>query len=219
MKKRVWKKKAGLVLVIGTLCLNLVACGSYMKEDMAPTVEGNYHYSSSYDSGVMEEGWAEESYDMVTENTMDSDSVASDSAGGTRSDVTTNRKLIRTVSMDVETEDFDTMIVNVEDKVEALGGYIENAYTYNGSAYYNSDRRYAEMTVRVPDKDLENFVDQVSGFSNVVSKTTSTQDITLEYVDTEGLRDMYLAEETSLLALLEKAETVEDITYLTSRLS
>lgn len=219
MKKRVWKKKAGLVLVIGTLCLNLVACGSYMKEDMAPAVEGNYHYSSSYDSGVMEEGWAEESYDMVTENAMDSDSVASDSAGGTRSDVTTNRKLIRTVSMDVETEDFDTMIVNVEDKVEALGGYIENAYTYNGSAYYNSDRRYAEMTVRVPDKDLENFVDQVSGFSNVVSKTTSTQDITLEYVDTEGLRDMYLAEETSLLALLEKAETVEDITYLTSRLS
>lgn len=75
------------------------------------------------------------------------------------------------------------------------------------------------MTVRVPDAKLEDFVDQVAGFSNVVSKTTSTQDITLEYVDTEGLRDMYLAEETSLLALLEKAETVEDISYLTSRLS
>lgn len=219
MKKRVWKKKAGLVLAIGTLCLNLVACGGYMNEDSA-TIDGNYHYSDSgMSAGAMEEGWAEESYDMVVENTMDTQATTADSTGTTRSDVTTNRKLIRTVSMEVETEDFDTMVINVEDKVDALGGYIESAYTYNGSAYYNNSRRYAEMTVRVPDEDLENFVDQVAGVSNVVSKTTTTEDITLEYVDTEGLRDMYLAEETSLLALLEKAETVEDITYLTSRLS
>ncbi len=218
MKKRIWKKKAGMFLLIGTMLLSLTACGGNKFADSA-TAEGGYYADCDMNVGYAEESWDEGGYDMVVENTMESQAPTSDSAGNVKADVTTNRKLIRTVSMDVETEDFDTMIVNVETKVNALGGYIESAYTYNGSAYHSSSRRYAEMTVRVPDADLENFVDQVAGFSNVVSKTTTTQDITLEYVDTEGLRDMYLAEETSLLALLEKAETVEDITYLTTRLS
>ncbi len=215
MKKMYLKKKMGMLILVGTMLCSMVACGAYTS-DSAASMEMGY---SQGDIKYSNENYVtDESYDMVTEESLDMEGAPmSDSGSG--QDVTTNRKLIRTVSMEVETEEFETMIMNVEDKVNTMGGYIENAYTYNGSAYNHGGRRYAEMTVRVPDKDLESFVDQVAGFSNVVSKTTSTRDITLEYVDTEGLRDMYLAEETSLLALLEKAETVEDISYLTSRLS
>jgi hypothetical protein len=59
----------------------------------------------------------------------------------------------------------------------------------------------------------------MSGMSNVVSKSTSATDVTLQYTDIESKRDMYLAEQESLLALLEKAESIEDITYLTQRLT
>lgn len=210
------KKKCLVIAMTGLMLCSLVACGGRYSDMATSDANGMMQYNSDikYESGYE----AEESYDMITEGSgAMEEAPTGDSVNG--SDVTTNRKLIRTVSMEVETEEFDTMITNVEDKVVSMGGYIENAYTYNGSAYHSGRTRYAEMTVRVPDAKLEDFVDQVAGFSNVVSKTTSTQDITLEYVDTEGLRDMYLAEETSLLALLEKAETVEDISYLTSRLS
>ena len=212
MKKM--QKKVMTLVLLGMLMCSMTACGMKYADSAAPEVNTSY----SYTQGAYADKESGGSYDMVTEEAIDMEEAPmNDSAQG--ADVTTNRKLIRTVSMDVETEEFESMMVNVEDKVSAMGGYIEHAYTYNGSAYDSRGRRYAEMTVRVPDKDLEQFVEQIAGFSNVVSKTTSTEDITLEYVDTEGLRDMYLAEEKSLLALLEKAETVEDITYLTTRLS
>ncbi len=217
MKMVSMKKKCLVIAMTGLMLCSLVACGG--KYSDSATSDMNYGMMQSNNGSKYEYGYnAEESYDMVTEDSgAMEEAPTGDSANGV--DVSTNRKLIRTVSMDVETEEFETMMTNVEDKVASMGGYIEHAYTYNGSAYHSGRTRYAEMTVRVPDAKLENFVDQVAGFSNVVSKTTSTEDITLEYVDTEGLRDMYLAEETSLLALLEKAETVEDISYLTSRLS
>ena len=215
MKKIVMKKRMVAFVLLMVMLLSFTGCSKYTSDSAASAEGGSIHYSTNQSADSYAD--MDSGYDMITEEYAESDTVTSDSASG--ADVTTNRKLIRTVSMDVETEEFETMISNVENKVNALGGYIESAYTYNGSAYYNSRDRYAEMTVRVPDADLDQFVQQVEGFSNVVSKTTNTQDITLEYVDTEGLRDMYLAEETSLLALLEKAETVEDITYLTTRLS
>ena len=216
-KKNVGFKKRMLILgLVGLAMVSLVGCSSksdmmnMTTSDMAYQESPNVNYDS-YDAGIYDMAAGEESYEAET--------APMENASTSKADVTTNRKLIRTVSMDVETEEFDVMIVNVEARVDELGGYIENAYTYNGSAYHGSPNRYAQMTVRVPDNQLEVFVEQVAGFSNVVSKTTSTEDITLEYVDTEGLKEMYIAEETSLLALLEKAESVEDITYLTARLS
>lgn len=214
-KEMFLKKRIMTLIVLGATLCSLTACSSGIKYgDMTADSAESYY---DYDSGYATQDSYDEGYDMIMEETAETEGSMNESGAG--ADVTTNRKLIRTVSMDVETETFDTMIANVEDKVDTLGGYIQSAYTYNGSAYYSNSRRYAEMTVRVPDSELENFVEQVEGFSNVVSKTTTTEDITLEYVDTEGLKDMYLAEETSLLALLEKAESVEDITYLTTRLS
>lgn len=212
MKKIFGTKRVITLILLATVGCSLTACGGYKTSDSAAMDVGIVTQSYAESEGYYENG-----YDMVIEEAADAEAPMSEAGSG--ADVTTNRKLIRTVSMEVETENFDTMIVNVEDKVTALGGYIESAYTYNGSAYSSNLRRYAEMTVRVPDEDLENFVDQVAGFSNVVSKTTTTEDITLEYVDTEGLKEMYIAEETSLLALLEKAETIEDISYLTARLT
>lgn len=217
MKKKslILKKKLAIVGMVGLLMVSITGCG--MKEELMNMTTDAAAPEYYMDQGV---GYENGIYDMaVQEEAMDAETAPSADGSTTKADVTTNRKLIRTVSMEVETEEFDSMVVNVESRVEELGGYIESAYTYNGSAYHGSQNRYAEMTVRVPDAELENFVEQVSGFSNVVSKTTSTKDITLEYVDTEGLKEMYIAEETSLLALLEKAETVEDISYLTARLS
>lgn len=213
------KKQIFTVALLGVMSLSLTACNGGFKE--MTTNDSCYEEIYLYADQAGAEGYPQ--YDMVTESTMDNGMSAESGMGelesANKADVTTNRKLIRTVTMEVETEDFDSMITNVEERVRNMGGYIENAYSFNGSAYQKGNTRYAEMTVRVPDSELENFIEQVKGFSNIVSKTTSTQDITLEYVDTEGLRDMYLAEEASLLALLEKAESVEDIVYLTSRLS
>ena len=118
--------------------------------------------------------------------------------------VNDNRKLIRTVNMEVETEEFEQLVSRIEQSIREKGGYIENAYTYNGSEFNRKGKntKYADMTIRIPDAKLDEFVNGVSGISNVISKNTTAEDVTLQYVDTESKKKMYEAEEESLLELL-----------------
>ena len=90
-----------------------------------------------------------------------------------------NRKLIKTVYLDMETRNFDEMIVNISEKVEELGGYLEQSQVQGSGYNQESGRRYASMVARVPAAKLNGFVDQVSGMGNVINKQESVEDVTL----------------------------------------
>ncbi len=75
------------------------------------------------------------------------------------------------------------------------------------------------MTIRIPAEKLDEFLLAVGEVSNVISRNESVTDVTLEYVDLESHKRVLLAEQERLLELLEKAETIEDIISLESRLS
>lgn len=132
----------------------------------------------------------------------------------------TNRKLIRTFDIQIQTREFDEVTAGIQAKVQELGGYIENSSTDSGSSYYYSDyNRYSSMTVRIPSDKLDGFVENVKETSNVTNISESTEDITLNYVDVESRKLALETERDRLLELLEKAETVEDIITIESRLS
>ena len=133
--------------------------------------------------------------------------------------VAVNRKLIKTVRMDVETEEFEVLVSKLEQKVRVLGGYIEDMNVYNGSRQSGKGIRHASMTVRIPKEQLDGFVSEVNECSNVVSKNESTEDVTLSYVDLESHKKVLLVEQDRLLDLLEKADTMEDIITIEERLS
>ena len=130
-----------------------------------------------------------------------------------------SRKLIKNVNLDVETETFDSLLAALWEKTEAFGGYIEESYTYNGSRYNENRRRNANLSIRIPARRLEEFLSEVSALSNVVSRNESVTDVTLQYVDLESHKKALLAEQERLLELLARAETIEDIISLESRLS
>lgn len=121
--------------------------------------------------------------------------------------------------MEVETEEFDTLLGKVEQKVNGLGGYVESSYTYNGSSYYGSSNRNASLTIRIPAEKLDDFLSEVAESSNVISRNDSVTDVTLQYVDMESHKKVLLAEQDRLLELMEQVETIEDIITLESRLS
>lgn len=144
-----------------------------------------------------------------------------DAGGGTGSPMVqdTSRKLIRTVNLDVETEAFEELLATVTQKTEAFGGYIENSYTYNGSAYYGRNTRNASMTIRIPSQSFEAFLSTVAEVSNVISRNESVSDVTLQYVDMDSHKKALQAEQERLLELMEQVETIEDMIALESRLS
>lgn len=139
--------------------------------------------------------------------------------GETPSALPENRKLIQTVNMNVETENLDTVLGQIDSRIAELGGYVESSNVQNGSAYSGRRYRSADMTVRIPAKDLNAFIDKVGEVSNIVSSRKTVDDVTLSYVATESRMKALQTEEARLLELLAKAETMDDLLTVESRLT
>lgn len=205
---RKWK----VLSVTVAIGLALAGCGG----------SSNGMKEAAYDTAAAEAGEApadDVAYEYeaaVTEDGM-MDAGAGGSEAPRVADV--NRKLIKTVNLQVETEAFDELLVAVGNRTEGLGGYIEESYTYNGSQYYGRGTRNASMTIRIPVEKLEEFLSDISEASNVISRNDSVTDVTLQYVDMESHKKALVAEQDRLLELLELAENVEDIISIESRLS
>ena len=167
-----------------------------------------------------ESAMATEDYAVEEEKAFDE--MSSDS-GAVNADILTvaqsNRKLIRTVDLEIQTKEFDTVLTSVQERVQELGGYVEQSSIDSGSSYYSSYNRYSYLTVRIPSDKLDGFLENVKETANVTNISESTEDITLRYVDAESRKIALETEQSRLLELLEKAETVEDIITIESRLS
>lgn len=125
-----------------------------------------------------------------------------------------NRKFIQTVNMKVETDNLDTVLQQVNNRIAELSGYIENSNVQNDTAY-----RSATITVRIPAKDVNAFLDKVGEITNIVTSQQKVEDITLNYVATESRMKALQAEETRLLELMTKAETLNDLLTVEKRLT
>ncbi len=207
-KKITWR----YVVLAGLMAVGLTGCGASSKSAATESAVADSAYLSddmySYDNSYYEET-ASEDYDSTASSTENAEKVQD-----------TGRKLIKNVDMSVETEEFDTLLANVERRIEALGGYIETSNVYNGSAYNSySNLRDANITARIPAEKLDEFLSLVSESSNVISKNENVTDVTLQYVDMQSHKEALQTEQQRLLELLEQAETIDDIITLESRLS
>ncbi len=130
-----------------------------------------------------------------------------------------NRKLIQTVTISAETEDLDDLLTQINTRIAELSGYTENQNIYYGSAYRGGRYRSADITVRIPAEQLDNFVSHVSSCSNVVSSNKTVEDVTLQYVATESRIKALQTEEARLLELLAEAKTMNDLLTIEGRLT
>lgn len=142
-----------------------------------------------------------------------------DSNSGSSS-VVTDRKLIRRITLNAETEDMDTLLSGIDAKVAELGGYVESREVRTGSRYASYEQsRYATLTIRIPADRLDEFVGHVGDVSNVTSTSESSEDVTLDYVATESRMKALRAEEERLLALIDEAANLSELLSLEKRLT
>lgn len=127
-----------------------------------------------------------------------------------------SRKLIRTVTMDTETENLDTILADLDAKLAELGGYVQNKSVQNSR---NGTRRYATLTLRIPADKVDAFLDHVEGATNILSSSEKAEDVTLKYAATESRIKALETEEARLLELLAKAENLNDLLTLESKLA
>ena len=197
------KRKVEAFLIAVMLVMMTAGCGNSSKmavEDRA-----------TVSSGAELDG----EYSWDTDETADTGVT---SENGLEAQVENGRKLIRTVSLSLETKEFDSVLTNLSTKTTELGGYIETS-TVNGNSYSHHSTRYASYVIRIPADKLNEFVEVVSELGNVTQKNESVEDVTLRYIDVESHKKALETEQERLLELLSKAENMEEILTIESKLS
>lgn len=127
---------------------------------------------------------------------------------------TISQKLIRKISITIETEDYEAFLEGITEKAAALGGYIEEIEASTSGKYPS-----ATLTVRVPAAELDAFTERVAGSGNITYQHESQQDVTLQYVDTESHITALRAEQDRLLALLDQAGSLTEVLEIEDRLT
>lgn len=190
------------IILAALLIISLSACGAATNAPMSNG--GSNDYYNRYEK------------DTALEAPELSDST---SASTSSTQLPQSQKLVQKVWLKAETEDMNALLADVNQRIAALNGYVEAQNIYNGSNYSGRTTRTASLTIRIPAENLEQFTQQVSAASNIVSSNKTTDNVTLNYVATESRITALQVEQTRLLELLEKAETMKDLLTIEERLT
>ncbi len=218
--KKIWK----LLLTLLVISMTLTACGGASKDSAAvmTTAAASAMPGSAHNKSEIAETVAA-TYAYVEE--IGVAGTTTDSGGGLHAStaiqpaVDLGRKLIRTIHLDVETDDFDALLTKLQEQITAMAGYVEQSDVSGNSMQYSHSRRRAYMTVRIPSTRLDEFVFSVEENGNVTNKSETTTDVTLQYSDLESRKKSLTIEQERIWALLEKADTLESVIALEERLS
>lgn len=128
-------------------------------------------------------------------------------------------KLIRRAELDIQTEHFDQSMAALDKMVADCGGYFEEAAVYGGGSRDAYAVRSGNYIVRVPAERFDQFLQSAGSLGYVTSSVRSSEDVGEQYYDTEARLKVQRTKQERLLALLERAESIEDIIVLENALS
>lgn len=217
------KKLSKYLVVIAAVSLALSACGGGSSSYETADESEEYSMPKEADYGASDYALTDEEYS--SDDVYDTNGVSEDQSDEPVTDEQiessgSNRKLIKNVSMSVQTKEFDKLIKTINDRIDSLGGYAESVdvtgYAYNAS---KMSTRSAYIVARIPQDKLDSFVTTVADNSNITSKNESASDVTLEYSDVSAHVSSLRVEQERLNELLEEADSLDTIIALEQRLT
>ena len=193
-------KRIGTLALTLALALSLAACGA--------------SGASAQSSAAVAAG---ATYDTAADAMEESAYASTDASNGVFAPAEEQeRKIILTADLSIEALDFDAVCAALEQAAADADGYISNSYVEGREG---QSRRYASYTFRIPAASYREFLTSASGAGNLLSKTESEEDITLQYVDTEARITALETQRDSLNEMLANATDVETLLAIRTELS
>ncbi len=204
------KKNFICLFVVFALLLSLfTACGDGARsEEGLADAKGEYWYSSSSEDANY--GYSDKYGDLELPD-LDQVGVVNDSSYW--------EKIIKTVSINAQTKEYDKTLTEILSALADVGGYEESVESSGRD--YDSDAtfvRQASLRLRVPAEQLDAFLDRVGALINVTSRTVSKANVTEQYYDTQARLSVLEAEKAAYEAMLEKAVNIEELLTIKDRL-
>lgn len=214
MKRQNHPKRHALLALFTalTLVLSMTACGGSGKQ-------AKMYENSAADSAPM----TSPEFDMPEEEAVVEEaggSALTENISQTTMPDNLNLKLIWYANVWMETLQFDQSIEDITAMVRNLGGFVERSSTSGGSdAQGNYIDKSAHLTVRVPADKLNGFIGDLENCGTITSQDLSSENISLEYADTEARKKALQTEYDRLLELMAQAENVDAVIAVEARLS
>lgn len=210
--KKACKKFLCMAMVMFLLSGCVTGCGSadskYMNEE-----ELAYEYN-----GV--EKKISKSMDESADDYEESEELTGEGVAGTGASdsLTADRKrdkakIIKRYDFNYETETFDDSYSYLKEQIVQYGGYVSS------SEMAGIKLRTLNLTARIPAEASDEFTSRLGKLGTIISQSESAEDVTLQYTDTESRIASLKIEQERLNALLEKADTLENIFKLEERLT
>jgi len=128
---------------------------------------------------------------------------------------TQDRMIVRTGEMSLVVEN----VLKARDNIAQLAARFDG-YVVSSSIWGEEEEMRGWISIRVPDEKFELALTELRNLAiRVKSESTSSQDVTEEYIDLQSRLKNAEATEKQYLALLEKATDVEDILRIYEHLS
>jgi len=178
-----------IIFIIGLVLLLAAGCGKSAEE------------SVSQDASVQGNGGSfpvEESMAPPADGERDDDF--------TKDMVSADRKIIQNAEIRLRVDDIAGVSEKIKNKTTDLQGYPSDMAVYADGRNAN-----ASMVLRVPRAGYPQLLSFISSLGHVDYKREYTNDVTAQYVDLDARVKVLRTEEDSLLAILAKAEKIEDI--------
>jgi len=135
--------------------------------------------------------------------------------GGALPPTEEERMIVRTGDMSLVVEDVTQACDDIAQLAVSFGGYVVSS-----SISGEEEEMRGWISFRVPDEKFDQALTELRELAvRVKSESTLSEDVTEEYIDLEARLKNAQATEQQYLALLEKAEDVEDILSIYERLS
>lgn len=232
MKRKKLFRILTLVLV-PVLVLAMASCASRSKNTAAATPADAFDMAQStvqyHESTAVEEaaGPIPEPSEAPQASNQRSSGLDGEAAGGldmkasdsvSADDLLKQRKLIKDGNVFIETHDFDSSIMAMDELVESVGGFAETR-TVRGKSSQSYSLRSASYIIRVPQESFDAVIKSMGNVGTVIESTTKGTDITDQYYDHETRVKTLKVQEQTLLDILSKAEKLEDVITLESRIS
>lgn len=126
-----------------------------------------------------------------------------------------DRKIVKTGYLTLEVDNTVEAMNGVAAVAKELGGYVVSS-----NKHEDDSTTYGRVSIRVPAERFDEAFDRLRKLAIAVPyENTDSRDVTEEYTDLEAQLRNLEATEAQYLALLEKAETVEDILAVQRELS
>ena len=166
-----------------------------------------------YSERVVDEGY----YGGRTEMAMDAPAVEASAMMSKRStgsnslmqDQSSEQKIIKSANLRYEVFNLDSSLLLISNTLSEYNGIVQNERQYD-----SGNRKYTSLTLRIPSKHFNNFINALMDKDNIrklEDKSISAQDVTEQFVDIESRLETKNLALSRYREILQKANTVKDI--------